>query len=257
MFDFTHQAYIDLCARLTKSSYNFYSVAEFLSTFSNTPIYDKKIVIIRHDIDRWVNNAERMAHLEKKMGIKSSYYFRYPSTFSPLVMKLLYSYGHEIGYHYEVLCKTKGDISSAWVLFQKELSIFREIIPIRTVSMHGSPLSPYDNRLLWNYYSLSDLGIIGEAYDIPANFLYFTDTGRAWNGKNNLRDHMSGGIFYFRQIHTTQELIEFIYKEKPPFLYLNIHPERWNNSPVMYSVSLIMDNVFSAGKKIITLYQDF
>lgn len=253
MLDYTHQQYISLCSRLINASYDFHSVDEYLLNNSSIQKKNKKIIIIRHDVDRWIHNSVKMAQIEKKMGIKSTYYFRYPGTFSPSAIKLIFLYGHEIGYHYEVLSKTKGDIFLAWELFQKELAIFRTVAPVQTVSMHGSPLSPYNNRNLWDYYSLFDVGVIGEAYSLPGDILYLSDTGRSWNGKNNLRDHMSGKIYHTLKIRSTKDLIEFIDREKPSLLYLNIHPERWNNSPISYSVSFIMDTVFAAGKKMIKI----
>ncbi len=60
--------------------------------------------------------------------------------------------------------------------------------------MHGSPLSKYDNKLLWKYYNYRDFGIIGEPY-FDVNFskvLYLTDTGRRWNGeKVSVRDKVT------------------------------------------------------------------
>lgn len=57
--------------------------------------------------------------------------------------------------------------------------------------MHGSPLSKWDNRLLWKKYNYRDFGIIGEPYfDIDFNKVaYLTDTGRRWDvSADNVRD---------------------------------------------------------------------
>ncbi len=57
--------------------------------------------------------------------------------------------------------------------------------------MYGSPLSKYDNKLLWKYYNYKDFGIIGEPYfDVDfSKVLYLTDTGRRWNGDRvSIRD---------------------------------------------------------------------
>ena len=50
--------------------------------------------------------------------------------------------------------------------------------------MHGSPLSKFDNKELWEKYDYRTLGIIGEPYfDIDFNeVFYLTDTGRRWDG---------------------------------------------------------------------------
>jgi len=46
--------------------------------------------------------------------------------------------------------------------------------------MHGSPLSKYDNRKIWEKYDYRDYGIIAEPYfDIDFNeVFYMTDKGR-------------------------------------------------------------------------------
>ena len=62
---------------------------------------------------------------------------------------------------------------------------------MKTICMHGSPLSKYDNRLLWEKYDYRDFGIIGEPYfDVDFNeVLYLTDTGRRWDGDSfSVRD---------------------------------------------------------------------
>ena len=59
--------------------------------------------------------------------------------------------------------------------------------------MHGSPMSPYDNRLLWTKYDYRDYGIIGEPYfDVDfSEVAYYTDTGRRWDGDSvSVRDKM-------------------------------------------------------------------
>jgi len=76
-------------------------------------------------------------------------------------------------------------------IFEKNLSELRKLYPVKTICMHGSPLSKYDNKLLWKYYDYKKLGILAEPYfDIDFNQLfYLTDTGRCWDGHRfNVRD---------------------------------------------------------------------
>ena len=57
--------------------------------------------------------------------------------------------------------------------------------------MHGSPLSKYDNKKIWEKYDYRDFGIIGDpSFDIDYDeVFYITDTGRAWNNSNvSIRD---------------------------------------------------------------------
>jgi len=71
--------------------------------------------------------------------------------------------------------------------FRLNLEKFRKIYPVKTICMHGSPLSEWDNRDLWEKYDYRDFGIIGEPYfDIDFNeIFYVTDTGRKWNNSSS------------------------------------------------------------------------
>ena len=107
--------------------------------------------------------------------------------------------GHEIGYHYEDLHlarrkgkgerrKAKGKSQKSKVesqksgvngeeelaamaieSFRENLVKLREIAPIDTICMHGSPYGHVDPRVLWKYYDYSNFGISVEPY-----FDYFT-----------------------------------------------------------------------------------
>ena len=69
--------------------------------------------------------------------------------------------------------------------FSENLEKLRKIAPVKTICMHGSPMSRWDSRLLWKYYDYHDFGIVGEPYfDIDFDeVLYLTDTGRRWDGE--------------------------------------------------------------------------
>ena len=42
--------------------------------------------------------------------------------------------------------------------FKENLEKFRKVYLVKTICMHGSPLSKYDNRLIWEKYDYRDLG---------------------------------------------------------------------------------------------------
>ena len=110
-------------------------------------------------------NALEMAQLEYDMGIKATYYFRVVScAWDEDVIRQIVSLGHEIGYHYEDLNITKGDYEKAIKHFEKQLARLRAFYPVKTICMHGSPMSKQDNRQLWEKYDYHDHGIIAEPY---------------------------------------------------------------------------------------------
>nr|MDA3861546.1 hypothetical protein [Melioribacteraceae bacterium] len=182
------------------------------------------LIILRHDVDRLPDNALKMAELEHTLGIKGSYYFRaVPESYNLEIMHKIAELGHEIGYHYEdvdlVIQKEKLKIKNnydreilidkSYESFYKNLEMFRANFDIKTICMHGSPRSKYDNKIIWGKYNYKDLGLIGEPYyDIDFNeFAYLTDTGRRWNGhKVSVRDKVDSK--YNFDFKTTQDIID-------------------------------------------------
>jgi hypothetical protein len=251
--DFTLEKYRELCQTLQKNGYTPLTVRDYLKGESaDSRTHGGNIVILRHDVDRKIMNALRMAKLEHEMGIHSTYYFRYPYTFKPDIIREVQDLGHEIGYHYEVLSKAKGDYQKAIGLFETELEEFRKICAIDTICMHGNPLSPIDNRDLWKRYDFRDFGIDGEAYLSfqNANFQYFTDTGRSWGSNNNIRDKIDS----FRSMNcmeNTDELIKHIQLVRPSKIYLTAHPERWAYDMQDLIIGTASDYVMNWGKKLL------
>lgn len=166
-------------------------------------------LVLRHDVDLLPLNSLEFARIQADLRIKGSYYFRMvPDSYDENVVKEIASHGHEIGYHYEdvgVMAQwtngakaqwRKGSMAQRREEFEKELidmaidsfsqnlEKLRKIVPVKTICMHGSPMSRWDSRLLWKYYDYKDFGIIGEPYfDVDFDkVLYLTDTGRRWDG---------------------------------------------------------------------------
>ena len=195
--DFTLSTYKSLINSLKDNNYKFFTVEEYFSLIVCSSL-DCPLVILRHDIDRTPENALKMAKLEHELGLKATFYFRtIPQTFKPEIIKEIDDLGHEIGYHYENMARCNGNYEMAIEDFRNNLDKLREISPVYTICMHGSPLSQYDNRDLWKVYDYRDYGIIGEPYlniDWDEVF-YITDAGRAWNNENvSIRDKVDSNI---------------------------------------------------------------
>jgi hypothetical protein len=105
MRDFTLKKYKDLCLALLDSGYTPLTVYSYLGGQKKK---NNKLVVLRHDIDRRPGNALQMAELEHELGIQSTYYFRFPCTFKPEIIRKIQALGHEVGYHYEVLSKANS-----------------------------------------------------------------------------------------------------------------------------------------------------
>ena len=249
MRDFTLAAYQRYLHILRESGAEFLTFSEFLENTKVAP----SVVLIRHDVDRKPRNALRMARLEKSMGIKATYYFRdRKRIFIPEIVREIEQMGHEIGYHYECLSDADGNFEQAYLLFKAALAKYRSIANIKTISMHGSPLKPFDNRDLWNSNSgdalLKDLEILGEIYLAIdyTNIAYVNDTGRNWlSTKSNRRDKVSSNI---NADFASQRDLEAYFKSPDKIVVFQVHPERWSNTIAEWFVQLCLDYATNLAK---------
>jgi len=246
--DFTIKKYKQLLEALIEKDYAFQTFNEF--QISKIP----KSIILRHDVDLLPYNSLRFAQIQHKMGIKGVYYFRaVPESWDINVIKQIAELGHEIGYHYECLTSCKGNIEKAILDFEFNLSELRKLAPVSTICMHGSPLSKFDSKEIWNKYNYRDYGIIGEPYfDIDfKNVFYLTDTGRKWDGeKVSVRDKVESG--FNLRFHSTNQIISFALSGKlPDQIMFTFHPQRWNDGFFLWFKELLLQNIKNQIKKYV------
>ena len=160
--------------------------------------------------------------------------------------------GHEIGYHYETLTKARGNVQAAIDMFADELRRMRGVAPVRTVSMHGSPLSPWDNLELIAQIDLAEHDLLGDAsLNIDwAEAVYLTDTGRSWDQDNNVRDRMASRQQLPPSVVTTDDLIQFISEEDERHIIISAHPNRWTSGHCSWLVSAATDRLANHAKRV-------
>ncbi len=219
--DFTLKTYHRLLDSLIRQGYEFQTFTGYLQ------VQAKRVIILRHDVEARYGNALQFARIQHKQGISGTYYFRIlPDHFDKDIIREIAAMGHEIGYHYDDFSYCHGNYEKAIQRFEKNLSILREIAPVKTICMEGAPLSKWDNRALWGESAVRssqfavrssqsytenrnpesgtrnyrDFGIIGEPYfDIDfSKVFYLTDTGRRWDGKGSVRDKVGSSQFAVR-----------------------------------------------------------
>ena len=279
MRDFTLKIFTRLVDSLKREGYSFLTYEE---SFGKT---GGRYVIFRHDIDRSPSNALRMAILERQMGVTGSYYFRKGIRRSCTeVIREIVRLGHEVGYHYENLSEAGGNMEAALDSFTEELAFLRQFYSVTTMCMHGSPLSKYDNRLLWVHNDYHDHQIIAEPYfdlDIT-DTLYISDTGRRWDGDGSIRDRSgigsgkrklpgwdkwavgvpeksmiriakgSGALHELFSFRGTEDIMAALTAGRlPDRLMINIHPQRWDDNSLSWVRELIFQNIKNVVKRII------
>ncbi len=227
MRDFTLRTYQSLLVAFQQAGYQFQTFEELMTC----PI-EGKSVVMRHDVDELAWNALKMAQLECELGVRATYFFRIVKQSNvPEVIEQIVGLGHEVGYHYEDLALAEGDETEAIKTFGEHLNYFRKFYPVRSVCMHGSSTSEYDNRLLWKNHSLSDYGLVGEPY-LSVDFdkvFYLTDTGYAWDGgKFATRDIVESG--FGLRFHKTSQIVECIKNGNFPKKALILAHTLWTDS---------------------------
>lgn len=255
MRDFTIDKYKELLSNFISSGYKFLTYSEYLSCSPSA-----KVIVLRHDVDLLPHNSLRTAELEAELGVKGSYYFRaVPESWDENVIKKIAELGHEIGYHYESLTTSNGNVEEAYADFCKNLEALRKLTSVSTICMHGSPRSPYDSKDIWKKYSYRDLGIIGEPYfdtDFSKIF-YLTDTGRRWDGyKVSVRDkiehYQDEWIANGLTFHSSHDIITALYNNSlPKQIMITVHPQRWNPIGVMWIKEAIMQNLKNVVKRFL------
>jgi hypothetical protein len=176
-----------------------------------------------------------------------------PQSDNPQIIKKIAELGHEIGYHYEDLSIFGGNETKAIKHFEEKLTYFRKYYPVKTICMHGSPTSKFDNKSIWKSNSYRNFGIIGEPYfDVDFNkILYLTDTGRSWDGERfSVRDKVKSDFnLHFK---STQEIIKTIENEQlPPKIMITTHPQRWTNNKTEWTVELFSQTLKNIIKRLI------
>lgn len=231
--DFTIDTYRKLIETFVKNDYTILTYEKYCQDKTNYDQTTQKIVILRHDVDEIANNALKMAQVEHQLGIQATYYFRIVKQSNrPDIIRKIADMGHEIGYHYEDLALVGGDMEKAKQTFEKNLTYFRTYYPVKTVCMHGSSTSQYDNRTFWQSYQLQEFDLIGEPYlttDFD-QFYYLTDTGYAWDGdKYNVSDKVNNHNFS-QSYHASKEIISALKKEQFPQKVLILAHTLWSDS---------------------------
>lgn len=281
--DFTLSAYRLLLLAILQAGYSIVTFEDWCDNKAHG-----RYVVLRHDVDLKASNSLVIAQIEAEMGIRASYYFRVvPQSNIPSIIKKIANLGHEIGYHYEDLSLFKGDKEKSIKHFEQQLTYFRQFYPVRTICMHGSPASKWDNRDLWQTFDYRNFGIVGEPYfDLLNNesekiedLVYLTDTGRMWDGdKYNVRDKIqtmrnqhsnrnskvSEDRIEHRNLaedneaklssktHTTFDVIDWLkVAVNQNVVMITTHPQRWTNNSIEWYVELLKQRVKNSLKTFI------
>jgi hypothetical protein len=215
--NFTWDQYAKLLTVLSDKKFIVLPLNEMRNTFDSSRV----VVGMRHDIDKHPFKALEMADMEKKFGIRATYYVlptaEYYGTIrntcvdrNPEMGALyqeLYKKGAEIGIHNDLITMMIQDNCDPLPTNREVLDYFLYLgIPIYGTASHGSELTRsmgINNFMIFSdfaisdtishnghiyrvgQYSLKQYGYKYEAYHIKYN-IYLSESGGAWKDAKGL-----------------------------------------------------------------------
>jgi len=193
------------------------------------------LVLLRHDVDTDLNRARRMSDEEKKFNIPACYYFRNNAEHysldeaAVLIKELVSSRIFEIGFHYETVSNTGGDVKKAIALFPKEVEKFQKIYPVRMISAHGDrivhdvskkPIALNHRLVSEKLVDIESLGLIS-SYQLPHDY-YLSDA---------MGLHHFDSTYHFHDTYMRARFLDSLklldQLPKGTLVQILIHPDWW------------------------------
>jgi 2-polyprenyl-3-methyl-5-hydroxy-6-metoxy-1,4-benzoquinol methylase len=167
--------YRELLEGARKHRYDLWSLEDWLLS-RGAP--RARVAILRHDVDQHPRSALPMLEIERELGVRSTWYFRW-RTASPTVIDAVRDAGGQVAFHYETLTRlarerglSPSDVDGALVaeareLLRREIAAFQNAFgPIRSVAPHGDTRIPgVSNQILLAGEDCHDYAIALDAND--------------------------------------------------------------------------------------------
>lgn len=174
--NFTLKHYEEICNIIAKSGYKICFFNNYSSNFKN-------VLILRHDVDQSLEQSSKIANIENKYNIKSTFFIWLRSPFYNIFEKkysdIIYeivNLGHQIGLHFdESIYKIENEIDLNNYI-DKEANIIKDFfnIDIFAISMHRPSKWVLDNDIRFKKY----INTYSKKYF--EEFKYFSDSRRQW-----------------------------------------------------------------------------
>jgi hypothetical protein len=195
------------------------------------PVEGRPTLILRHDVDQHPRSALRMAAIESRLGLRSSWYFRW-RTAHPRVVEKIKGDGFQVGLHYETLTRVALErglheepseelIASCRQTLRDELAEFERLFgPCRSAIPHGDSRIPeVHNALLLKDQDCSAYGIEYDGNEVMRG----TDLA-CW-----LTDRIAAEGGWMEGL----DPLEMFATKASPILTVT-HPNNWSSGPSLW-----------------------
>ena len=236
--------YEKMLREIKKFNYEFICASEF-KFFSEK---ENVFILNKHDIEKSTKNALKVAQIESKLQIKSTYFLQ-----DYLITKVsdinnifkIRNLGHEIGYHYDCLDRFNGNYDLAIDDFMKNINKFLSLgIKIKSICPHGNAAIKrsgwFSNKdlssLIKEVYGDKIFDIVIDIKDAKKNIKYVSDAGYKFNYINKIwsNDPTSIPITNFSRYPIKDETFSLI---------ISTHTHRFNNYDLIIFLNKLLLNL--------------
>jgi hypothetical protein len=222
--------YEELLRAALDEGYTVMTHRDFVAAISTEALPTQRILLVRHDIDTDPDYCLQWLAVEKKLGVRTSYFFRL-TTAKSSIMKAVVASGSECGYHYEELAdfakayriknretieSSKAAIQEAFVANVKRMESLAGA-PMVSVVSHGDFVNrklQLPNHAPIDAALLRRCALEYEGYETRITERYSI----------NISDHTYPA--YFRGDISPMEAI----RKHLPVVHLLVHPRHWRSS---------------------------
>tara|TARA_Y100000589_G_C27187883_1_gene643412 strand:- start:1 stop:816 length:816 start_codon:yes stop_codon:yes gene_type:complete len=252
----TFSEYEKLLKKIKKFNYEFICASQF-KYFSNTR---KLFILNKHDIEKSTKNALKVARIESKLQLKSTYfvqdYLIIKESDISNILKIR-DLGHEIGYHYDSLDRFKGNYELAIHDFIQNVNKFLSIgIKIKSICPHGNAaikrcgwLSNKDlNLRIKEVYGNQIFDLVLDIKNSEKHLKYVSDAGYKFNYINKIWENDP----------TSTPVNQFInnpIRDSKYSLIISTHTHRFNNNSLIIFVNKLILSVLRRTYKLLKRFK--
>lgn len=144
--------------------------------------------ILVHDCDYRIEGLQTLLAVERIYNVRSTCYVRPDAEYLSYSLAYLHKIereGWSIGFHYDCLSRTNGNLTLALQLFHAQLTFLRSFFNVTSTRYHGDVFNlSINNRALYNVTLWSMLGLTeASGFD---GWSYITDVNATWTEPQTL-----------------------------------------------------------------------